>query len=325
MSRDVLGHSELESAMPFAAVAATPAVATAAIAATTPAVTPAAANAATAAVPIESASGSTPAFELSDVTLRYPRSKQPALKNVSLKVERNAICGLFGRNGAGKTSLMALLAAFRKPTTGTVRVFGQDPYENPMIAPQVAFIPNGSASRSDDYPSTLNVKEHLELAELSRPDWDSEFAAHLCSRFDLVHKKAISKLSLGQRAALRCVIGLAARAPLTIFDEAYLGMDAIYRRIFVDELLADYLRAPRTILFSTHYIAEMERLFSEAIIIDDGQVMLHDDADTIRSSGVSAAKAASADNAADPESASLQDVFIRLALREGEVYEPAQF
>ncbi|MDR0346778.1 MAG: hypothetical protein LBH56_00155, partial [Coriobacteriales bacterium] len=117
-------------------------------------------------------------------------------------------------------------------------------------------------------------------------------------------KKTASKMSQGQAAALRCTIGLASRAPLTIFDEAYLGMDAVYRRVFIDELLSDYLKHPRTILFSTHYIAEMERLFSEAAIIDAGRVLAHDDADTLRTQGKT-----------------LQDLFVSLTLKEGETYE----
>jgi ABC-2 type transport system ATP-binding protein len=270
------------------------------------------------------------AFELQNVTMSYPRSKTPALNNVSLVVPQNAICGLFGRNAAGKTSLMALLAAFRRPTSGTVRVFGQDPYENPYIATQVAFIyannnPNSFVESCNNY---CKVRELLKLGKKFRPTWGEDFAAHLCKRFDLNPKKWVGRLSLGQKAALRCTIGLASRAPLTIFDEAYLGMDAIYRRIFVDELLADYLRNPRTILFSTHYVAEMERLFSEAIIINEGVVLAHDDADSLRAGKGTQNifnKTSAVANTADTTTSSLQDIFIRLAIKEGETYEPANF
>jgi ABC-2 type transport system ATP-binding protein len=252
------------------------------------------------------------AFELRGVSLRYPRSKSPALNNVSLKVPEGAICGLFGRNAAGKTSMMSLLAGFRRPTQGEVLVFGEDPYESPTAAAKTAFIFTGAAnSATESTMAAYKVRDILRFAETLRPGWDEEFAAHLLGRFDINPKKTVSKLSLGQRAALRCVLGLASHAPLTIFDEAYLGMDAIYRRIFVDELLASYVRSPRTILFSTHYIAEMERLFSEAIIIDAGAVLSHADADALRASC--------------PTASSLQDVFIRLTIKEGETYEPASF
>jgi ABC-2 type transport system ATP-binding protein len=261
-----------------------------------------------------------PAFELRDVTLHYPHAKVPALSNVSISVPQNAICGLFGRNAAGKTSLMAMLAAYRRPTSGEVWVFGENPYENPNVASQVAFVhaSNNSTSSAESSLSYFRVREFLNIGKSFRPDWDEGFATHLCKRFDLNPKKRYGKLSLGQKAAVNCVIGLASRASLTIFDEAYLGMDAIYRRIFVDELLADYLRSPRTILFSTHYIAEMERLFSEAIIIDAGKVLAHADADALR-----AGTAPTQSAAIEPtNTSSLQDVFIRLTIKEGETYEP---
>ncbi|MDR0514356.1 MAG: ABC transporter ATP-binding protein [Coriobacteriaceae bacterium] len=246
--------------------------------------------------------GTTPAFELQDVSLRYPsffRKGKPALDGVSLSVPQGAICGLLGRNAAGKTSLITLLAAYRRPTQGKVLVFGQDPYENPAIAPDVAFIYTNN--NKDDLSNSLRTKDHLELAALLRPRWDAVFADRLLERFAIPRKKTLGKLSMGQRAALYCTIGLASRAPLTIFDEAYLGMDAIYRRMFVDELLTDYLSHPRTILFSTHYIGEMERLFTEALIIDKGRVLVHDDCDNLRRAG-----------------SSLQDLFVDLTLKEGE-------
>jgi len=240
-----------------------------------------------------------PAFELCDVTLRYPGQTQPALQQVNLSVPQNTICGLFGRNAAGKTSLMALLAAFRKPTSGTVRVWGEDPYENTRTAPYITFTSNSEVNTR--FGGNYRVRVHLKQGQRFRPNWDQPFAQHLLERFQLPLNRPLNRLSLGQRAALRCIVGLASRAPLTIFDEAYLGMDAVYRKIFVDELLQDYLEHPRTILFSTHYIAEMERLFTQAAIIDQGRILLYDDCDNLRAQGKP-----------------LQDLYISLALKEGE-------
>jgi ABC-2 type transport system ATP-binding protein len=242
------------------------------------------------------------AIECADLRLRYPRQRTEALAGVSLAVPQGAICGLFGRNGAGKTSLMALLAGLRRPNGGSVRVFGENPWENARIAPQVAFV--FSKNNPDATVNSIRARDLLRMGALFRPNWDADFAEHLFKRFNVPLKKAAGKMSQGQAAALRCAIGLASRAPLTIFDEAYLGMDAVYRKVFIDELLADYLAHPRTILFSTHYISEMERLFSEAIIIDAGQVLVHDDADTLRERGKT-----------------LQDLFISLTLKEGESYD----
>ena len=83
--------------------------------------------------------------------------------------------------------------------------------------------------------------------------------------------KRIKTLSLGQRSALGSVVGLASRAPLTMFDESYLGMDAISRGVFYDELLGDYLRTQRTFIVSTHLIGEIAPLLEQVVVIDHGR------------------------------------------------------
>jgi ABC-2 type transport system ATP-binding protein len=217
-------------------------------------------------------------IEFRDVGLQY--RKHPALQGVSFTLQRNTICGLLGRNGAGKTSLMGLLAAFRRPTAGAVRVLGEDPYENPKVTRQVAFIYN----RNED-SNTFKVREQLQLAAAFRPNWDAAYANRLLERFEISPKKTMKSLSLGMRAAVHVTIGLASRAPLTIYDETYLGMDAANRHMFVSELLADYLEHPRTILFSTHYISEMEHLMNEVLVIGQGRLLYHEDIDTLRTRG----------------------------------------
>jgi len=93
------------------------------------------------------------------------------------------------------------------------------------------------------------------------------------------------QLSRGKRSALGVVVGLASRAPLTMFDEAYLGLDAPSRYAFYDALLEDYAEHPRTIVLSSHLIEEVERLFERVIILDQGTVLLEEDAEDLRSRG----------------------------------------
>ena len=96
----------------------------------------------------------------------------------------------------------------------------------------------------------------------------------------------MSGLSRGQRSALGVVLGLAARAPLTLLDETYLGMDAAARDTFYRELLADYVAHPRTVILSTHLIGEVADLFERVVIIDRGRLVLHEEADVLRGRGV---------------------------------------
>ena len=83
-------------------------------------------------------------------------------------------------------------------------------------------------------------------------------------------------------SALGVTVGLASRAPLTLFDEPYLGLDAVARHLFYDRLLADYAEHPRTVVLSTHLIDEVGDLIEHGILIDKGRIVLAEDADTLR-------------------------------------------
>ena len=80
------------------------------------------------------------------------------------------------------------------------------------------------------------------------------------------------------------IVGLASRAPLTFFDEPYLGLDAVARQIFYDRLLEDFAEHPRTVMLSTHLIDEVANLLEHVIVIDQGRILIDEDAETLRGS-----------------------------------------
>jgi ABC-2 type transport system ATP-binding protein len=218
------------------------------------------------------------AVEVRGLTQRF--DDVVALDDVSLRIEPGRIVGLLGRNGSGKTTLLSLLAAFRKPTSGQVLVDGVDPFERVDVCNRIALV-----RESGDVIESNRVGAVLDLAHRLRTTWSAELAGRLVERFRLPVDKRISTLSRGQRSALAVVLGLASRAPLTMLDETYLGMDAPSRQVFYEELLADYLEHPRTIILSTHLIDEVAPLFEDVVIVDRGRVMLHESADELRSRG----------------------------------------
>jgi ABC-2 type transport system ATP-binding protein len=212
---------------------------------------------------------------LHGVTRHY--GQVAALDGVSLTLTENAIHGLLGRNGAGKTTLMRILIGQEFETAGTVAVFGEHPYENAGVLSRVCFV-----RESQRYPERFRVRHALRAAELLYPNWDKGFADTLTAGFALPPDRLISKLSRGQLSALGVIIGLASRAPLTLFDEPYLGLDAVARQIFYDRLLEDYSEHPRTVVLSTHLIDEVSNLLEHVIVIDDGRIVIDRDADELR-------------------------------------------
>lgn len=191
-----------------------------------------------------------------------------ALDDVNLQIRQNTITGLLGRNGAGKTTFMSLVTAQDRPTSGDVRVFGERPFERAETLEQMCFIRDNQR-----YPDDYRAKHALRAARMFYPNWDQALADELLDAFRIPQKVVIKKFSRGQFSSLGIVIGLASRAPVTFFDEPYLGLDATARTRFYDVLLRDYAEYPRTIVLSTHLIDEMDRLLEHVIVLDNGKVV----------------------------------------------------
>lgn len=219
-------------------------------------------------------------IDLDQVTVRFGDFE--ALKNIKLHLESGKIYGLIGRNGAGKSTLLSLIASYMEPTVGNVHIGGKSPFENADIMSQVNLVYD--TSYSDE---TETVKGLLEVAERYRPHFDRAYAEELVQRFKLPMNKQMKQLSKGMQSASNVTIGLACRSPITIFDEAYLGMDAPTRELFYKEVLEDHERNPRTIILSTHLVAEMEYLFEDVIILHKGEVLIHESMDQLTERGAS--------------------------------------
>ncbi|MCW2787390.1 MAG: transporter ATP-binding protein [Marmoricola sp.] len=213
--------------------------------------------------------------EVSHLTRQFRGTR--ALDDVSLRIARDSITGLLGRNGAGKTTLMSLLTGQDFPTSGRIRVFGEDPLENAPVLARTCFV-----RENQQYPNNFRVHHVLSACANFHDSWDRDLAAILLADFDLPRNREVSKLSRGMRSALGILVGLASRAPLTIFDEPYLGLDATARQQFYDALLKDYAEKPRTIVLSTHLIDEVSGMLEEVVVLDNGRLALSGSADDLR-------------------------------------------
>lgn len=221
----------------------------------------------------------TAVIEVKNLTKRYKDTH--ALNNISLEVEGGMIYGLLGRNGAGKTTLMSILTAQNFASSGDVKVFGETPYENARVLSRVCFV-----RESQKYPDDAYPHHAFKAASLFFENWDQDFADRLIADFQLPMKQRIKKLSRGQLSAVGVIIGLAARAEITFFDEPYLGLDAVARQIFYDRLIEDYSEHRRTVILSSHLIDEVANLIERVIVIDHGEILLHEETDSLRDRAV---------------------------------------
>lgn len=214
-------------------------------------------------------------IEVKQLTKSYGQFK--AVQDASFSIHADKIYGLLGRNGAGKTTLMKMITAQIFPTSGDLNVFGEDPFENANVLSQICFI-----KESQQYPDRYSVLDVLAVSKSIFPNWDDNLSSLLVDDFNLPLKRRIKKLSRGMLSAVGIVIGLASRAPLTIFDEPYLGLDAVSRGLFYDRLMEDYSEHPRTVILSTHLIDEVSNLLEHILVIDNGTLIIDEDAEEMR-------------------------------------------
>lgn len=204
-------------------------------------------------------------------------SSKFALNDVDLHINENAIVGLVGRNGAGKSTLLKIIAGCWRPTAGEVFVFDEKPFDNLIVAANSIFIDDAMA-----FPETLTLSEIFESCYRFYPNWDNELAKKLFAYFQFEKNFSYYELSKGKKSTFNAIVGLAARTPLTIFDEPTNGMDRAGRHDFYRALLKDYLQHPRTIIISSHHLEEIEHLLEQLIVIDDGKLLLHLPIDDVR-------------------------------------------
>ena len=191
-----------------------------------------------------------------------------AVRGVSFNVEEGEVFGLFGPNGAGKTTTVEILEGLRNLDSGRVSVCGLDPQRDSSALKHEI----GAALQSTSLPDKLRVIEALRLFASfykrgRKPD-------ELLKRFGLEEKRNAfySQLSGGQKQRLALAMALVNDPKVLFFDEPTAGLDPQVRREIYD-IIEELRREKKTILMTTHYIEEAERLCDRVAIIDHGNVI----------------------------------------------------
>jgi ABC-2 type transport system ATP-binding protein len=188
-----------------------------------------------------------------------------ALRGVSFAVEEGEVFGLLGPNGAGKTTTVEILEGLRTPDRGLARVCGLDPEKSGE-----QFKENiGAVLQSTSLPDKLRVHEAVDLfAHFYRRRADTD---QLLRRFQLDEKRhaLYSQLSGGQKQRLALAMALVNDPQVVFLDEPTAGLDPQVRRE-IYSIIEELRREKKTVLLTTHYIEEAERLCDRVAIVDHG-------------------------------------------------------
>ena len=200
-----------------------------------------------------------------------------ALDGLDLEVEAGSVHGFLGPNGAGKSTTIRTLLGLYRPDGGNVSVLGRDPWqEASVINRQISYVPGDVAL----WPGLTGGQVLDALAGL-RGSRDTTREADLIERFDLDPSKRVRTYSKGNRQKVALVAALAAPTRLLVLDEPTSGLDPLMERVFTEEI-ARVAGEGRTVLLSSHILAEVQSLCSAVTIIKDGRVVEQGDLGTLR-------------------------------------------
>lgn len=213
--------------------------------------------------------------EIKDLT--YRKNQKYILKDVNLTLESGKIIALLGENGAGKTSLMRVIAGLAKNYRGEVTVQGEsDPAKRKA---NLSF-----TDKLSGFGSTTKLSSIVDFYRNIYSDFDEEEFDQLRTFMNLDLNLRLGQLSRGTKEKLIIALTFSRRAKLYLLDEPFSGIDAMARKKIINSILL-WKEEDATILISDHFVNEIAQLLDEVVIIKNHTVLTHQSADAIREQG----------------------------------------
>lgn len=200
--------------------------------------------------------------------------KKEILKDVSFNIESGKIIGLLGKNGAGKSTIIKLLNDLITPTSGEVLFSG--------LKPGVE-----SKSRISFLPEKTYLDRSMKVSEVFKyygeffNDFNVDKARKLLKDLSLNEEDYLIKMSKGMLEKLQLILTMSRDADLYVLDEPLGGVDPATRDYILDTILSNF-KEGSSVIISTHLIADIEKILDEVILINNGEIILHENADKLR-------------------------------------------
>lgn len=211
-------------------------------------------------------------LEFSNITKKY--GSKVALDNVSFNLEPGKTIGLLGPNGSGKSTILKLVNGLLQPTEGEIKIMGNPP---------------GIMSKSiiSYLPERTYLNEWMKISDLINffadfyINFDINKANEMVIALKLDPNHKLKTLSKGNKEKVQLILVMSRKAKLYLLDEPIGGVDPATRDFILDTIISNYL-SDATLMISTHLISDIERIFDEVILINQGTIYKHDSVDNIR-------------------------------------------
>jgi len=215
--------------------------------------------------------GKMSAIHVDRITHRY--GQRTLYRDLSFRVPEGRVVALLGKNGVGKTTLIRLLMGFLRPSGGSCRVLGEDSHDlSPATRARIGLLLEGHLTY--DF---MSIEQIERFHRPFYPGWRRELYYDLVDRLGLPYSHKIGNMSCGQRSQVVLGLIFAQNPELMILDDYSMGLDAGYRRLFLD-YLQDYLnQGGKTVFVTSHVVQDMESLVDEVIFLQRGGELLQMD------------------------------------------------
>ena len=209
-----------------------------------------------------------PIIEADALTKFY--GNKTVVDHLDLRLESGRVHALIGRNGAGKTVTLKMLAGLIRPSSGRCSILGRDS----QSLRREEWLRTGYVSENQELYGWMTGAQIIDFTARLYPSWDRAFEKELAAKLDVPLNRRIDNCSRGQKLKLSLLLSMAFKPELLILDEVFAGIDPVVTATFMDSLLELTHQNQWSLLFSTQDIAEVEKLADTVLMIDEGRLQL---------------------------------------------------
>lgn len=213
-----------------------------------------------------------PLVYLDHVTKNY--GHEVALMDVSLNIQPGRIIGLLGPNGSGKTTIIKLINGLLQPSLGNIYIHGQLP--SPASKKVVSYLPDTTYLSEN-----IKISDAISYFQDFYSDFNVQRAYQLLNDLHLHPNQKLNSLSKGNKEKVQLILVMSREADLYVLDEPIGGVDPAARDYILRTIIQNR-RPNSSVLISTHLIADIEQVLDEAIFINQGRILLHENTTVMR-------------------------------------------
>ena len=213
-----------------------------------------------------------PLVYLDHVTKNY--GHEVALMDVSLNIQPGRIIGLLGPDGSGKTTIIKLINGLLQPSLGNIYIHGQLP--SPASKKVVSYLPDTTYLSEN-----IKISDAISYFQDFYSDFNVQRAYQLLNDLHLHPNQKLNSLSKGNKEKVQLILVMSREADLYVLDEPIGGVDPAARDYILRTIIQNR-RPNSSVLISTHLIADIEQVLDEAIFINQGRILLHENTTVLR-------------------------------------------